>query len=270
MAVEFINADPAIKALMERIASGLEPDVRLWNAAGRAVARNAAGSAEFIKYMTKRQLTMAAIKQPPGSVPPASSGRQAAPGAPAARQPPPVPGLLLSAHRHIEMKRLSHALRRYVEAFERRPHEPLVPLCLATAMLRLVGLRRAVDQHGLVLRAAACLQNYAEARLAGAAAAGVPAAALEQEALYNTGRAYHHVGLAHLAIEFYGRALRIADDRRGDLAAASGSGGGGGSGGAGADANMTMDAAYNLMVLYRNAGSLDMARAVMVRYLVVG
>jgi len=66
------------------------------------------------------------------------------------------------------------------------------------------------------------------------------------EAEYNVGRAYHLLGLTHLAIEFYERVLGKPGQER-----------------------LERDAAYNLANLYFTAGNVDEARRVTEEWLVI-
>ncbi|KAL7270567.1 transcription factor TFIIIC subunit tfc4 [Rhizina undulata] len=73
-----------------------------------------------------------------------------------------------------------------------------------------------------------------------------------QEAEYNIGRAYHHLGLTHLAIPFYERVLQISDANNGKL-----------------PGDLKWESAYNLQMIYVTSGNVAMAKRVTDQYLVL-
>ena len=85
--------------------------------------------------------------------------------------------------------------------------------------------------------ACAAAQEYAEQRSS------------EQEACYNLGRAAHQLGLLHVAVPFYERALAAKPP----LASSA--------------ANLRREAAHNLVLIYRSTGATSLARNVMQEHL---
>ena len=81
------------------------------------------------------------------------------------------------------------------------------------------------------------VQEYAEQRCS------------EQEACYNFGRAAHQLGLLHVALPFYERALAA------ELRPESSS------------ADLRREAAHNLVLIYRHTGATGLARQVMREHL---
>lgn len=71
----------------------------------------------------------------------------------------------------------------------------------------------------------------------------------EQEALYNTGRAAHQLGLLHVAVPLYERALAAP------APAAS------------STTDVRREAAHNLVLIYRSTGAIELARQIMHEYL---
>jgi general transcription factor 3C polypeptide 3 (transcription factor C subunit 4) len=71
----------------------------------------------------------------------------------------------------------------------------------------------------------------------------------EQEATYNTGRAYHHLGLGHLAVSAYERVIEITAHR-----AATGADS--------AASDLGREAVHNLARICSASGSRDLARQI--------
>ena len=81
------------------------------------------------------------------------------------------------------------------------------------------------------------VQEYAEQRCS------------EQEACYNFGRAAHQLGLLHVALPFYERALAAEPPSESSFA------------------DLRREAAHNLVLIYRSTGATGMARQVMREHL---
>lgn len=77
-----------------------------------------------------------------------------------------------------------------------------------------------------------------------------------QEALYNIARAYHHVGLVSLAVEYYEKVLAIHLDNYNipELVKETQSA---------RDYDLRREAAYNLHLIYQKSGAFDLARQVL-------
>ena len=71
----------------------------------------------------------------------------------------------------------------------------------------------------------------------------------EQEATYNLGRAAHQLGLLHVAVPLYERALAAKAPHDSSIA------------------NLQREAAHNLVLIYRSTGAVIMARHVMQEHL---
>ena len=81
------------------------------------------------------------------------------------------------------------------------------------------------------------MQEYAEQR------------GSEQEACYNLGRAAHQLGLLHVAVPFYERALAAQPPPKSS------------------SADVRREAAHNLVLIYRSTGATSIARQVMREHL---
>jgi general transcription factor 3C polypeptide 3 (transcription factor C subunit 4) len=66
------------------------------------------------------------------------------------------------------------------------------------------------------------------------------------ESYYNLGRAFHHIGLYHLAIDYYEKGLEIGSTNE--------------------KTNLTHEIAYNLSLIYCQSGSYLLARELLRKY----
>ena len=88
------------------------------------------------------------------------------------------------------------ALVEFTRLHEHYPSEPLLLLCVALSQMQLVMSRANHDRGHSVLLAFGWLDAYA--RLAN-----------KQDAAFNEARAYHHLGLAHIAVHAYASVLAL-------------------------------------------------------------
>lgn len=70
-----------------------------------------------------------------------------------------------------------------------------------------------------------------------------------QEFLYNMGRATHQLGLVHLAVNYYEQALATSPPMN--------------------EANWRMEAAHNLVLIFKESGAEGLARDVTMKHLVI-
>jgi hypothetical protein len=150
----------------------------------------------------------------------------------------------------------SAALAKYHEAYKLAPREPLVLLCAGVSSLHLVctdidGTRQAGRAKiDAVVQAFAFLQRYARALHDFHCATPLGAWLARQEALFNVGRACHHLGLLHLAEGYYEVVASEAFEGEADAASAAG---------AGSAVGLRREAAYNLSLIYRASNSPALA-----------
>eukprot|EP00850_Spirogloea_muscicola_P009520 SM000053S17477 [mRNA] locus=s53:596285:603110:+ [translate_table: standard] len=111
------------------------------------------------------------------------------------RVPDCIPALVLLAHHYAALGHFQTALRYYLKAYRLQPSQPLLSLCIGVALVNLVGTVRLLNRNQAVLQAFAFLYKYEQLT------------AKSQESQYNLGRAYHQLGLVHLAVPYYERAL---------------------------------------------------------------
>lgn len=71
-----------------------------------------------------------------------------------------------------------------------------------------------------------------------------------EEANYNIARAFHQIGILDLAIPFYQKVLSTPEKSSGEE-------------------SLKREAAYNLSLIYRECGSIELANSVLCEYLVI-
>jgi len=121
-----------------------------------------------------------------------------------------------------------------------------------------------VDRHGCLVKCLGFLERYARLRREqgveeevgreGGRKEGAKKA-MEQEVVFNMGRAFHQAGLLHMAVPFYQDALSLFDRYEEELKAV------------GEKGHVTREAAWNLVVIYKGANSRELARGVVENYL---
>uniref|UniRef100_A0A674D5B4 General transcription factor IIIC, polypeptide 3 n=1 Tax=Salmo trutta TaxID=8032 RepID=A0A674D5B4_SALTR len=102
---------------------------------------------------------------------------------------------VLSGHNALVSGSFKHALGQYVQAFRSKPDEPLYSLCVGLTFFHMASQKFVVKRHPLILQGFSFLWRYVELR------------GHCQESMYNLGRALQQMGLAHLAIHYYHKAL---------------------------------------------------------------
>lgn len=160
-----------------------------------------------------------------------------------------LPLMMASGHCSMLQGRYSEALSEYLHAYKSAPHEPVISLCIAAAMLNKACVKKMVGRHQLVIQAFAFLQEYGSKR---------PGKLGEMESCYNIGRGAQALGLDHLAVQFYERVIPpVAVDE------------GGGDEVAFIEPNTSVEreAAYNLALIYQSSGSIQLAKQLTRRYL---
>ncbi|KAJ3251814.1 transcription factor TFIIIC subunit tfc4 [Chytriomyces hyalinus] len=138
---------------------------------------------------------------------------------------------------HILMCARSYwgAIRLYLDAYKMAPKDPLINLSLGLAYLHAGMQRRVDDRHKRILQAFTFLYQYEELRNH------------SPEALYNVGRAFHQIGLNHIAVEYYEKVL-AADDGNESLWP-------------------IREAAYNMSMILVASGSNAYAQAILQKHL---
>uniref|UniRef100_A0A8B9JKB1 General transcription factor IIIC, polypeptide 3 n=1 Tax=Astyanax mexicanus TaxID=7994 RepID=A0A8B9JKB1_ASTMX len=150
---------------------------------------------------------------------------------------------LLNGHTSLVSGTFKHALGQYMQAFKNQPCNPLHSLCVGLTFFHMASQKFVVKRHPLVLQGFSFLWRYVDLR------------GHCQESLYNVGRALHQLGLTHLAIHYYQKALSFpplklegTDEDQVDL---------------------RREIAYNLSLICHASGNKEMARYYIYTYCTV-
>ncbi|XP_061336470.1 uncharacterized protein LOC133283605 [Gastrolobium bilobum] len=161
-----------------------------------------------------------------------------------------VPPILISAHQFTLFSHHQDAARKYLEAYKLLPENPLVNLCVGTALINLALGFRLQNKHQCVVQGLAFLYN------------NLRICENSQESLYNIARACHHVGLVTLAALYYEKVIAIRErdypipklpNENPDIMENHKPG----------YCDLRREAAYNLHLIYKRSGALDLARQVL-------
>ncbi|CAN6571216.1 unnamed protein product [Malus baccata var. baccata] len=161
-----------------------------------------------------------------------------------------VPPSLISGHHFTKKSRHQDSAREYLEAYKLLPENPLINLCVGTALINLSLGHRLQNRHHCVAQGLAFLQNNFQL------------CEFSQEAFYNVARAYHQVGLVTLAAWHYDKVLAIqvkdypmpklphekpesAENRKSGYC------------------DLRRESAYNLHLIYKKSGAVDLARTIL-------
>ena len=173
------------------------------------------------------------------------------------------------------------------------PDHPLVNFSLAVSYLHYALKRQSLNRHAHVMQGLSFLFRYRELRMASGNLAE------RQEVEFNTGRAFHMLGLEHLALPYYRNVLEIGEEIRkgweedevaeqqrqqpgGEVDMADGADTAGTEPRSERDLgtkasrqkdqsreDFTLDAAYALQDLYAMAGNTRAAQAIVEKYMVL-
>lgn len=161
-----------------------------------------------------------------------------------------VPPILISGHQFTMISQHQAAAREYLEAYKLMPDSPLINVCAATALINLALGFRLQNKHQCLMQGLAFLYN------------NLRLCTNNQEALYNIARAYHHVGLVSLAAANYEKvlAMHVKDcaipklpNENPDPMEGRNPG----------YCDLRREAAFNLHLIYKKSGALDLARQVL-------
>ncbi len=144
--------------------------------------------------------------------------------------------VLYALHGHISTCSRSYldALYYYMRAYKLAPKDPLINLCMGIAHLHRAMQRKASDRHEHITCAFMFFLQYQEL------------CESNLESYYNLGRAFHHIGLYHLAIDYYEKGLAISSTKEKN--------------------NLCHEIAYNLSLIYCQSGSYLLAREILRKY----
>ncbi|KAJ4964536.1 hypothetical protein NE237_016385 [Protea cynaroides] len=161
-----------------------------------------------------------------------------------------VPPMLISGHQFTMISQHQAAAREYLQAYKLQPDNPLINLCVGSALINLALGFRLLNKHQCLAQGFAFLFN------------NLQLCENSQEALYNIARACHHVGLVTLATSYYEKVLAIREkdypipklpNEDSSLPEIEKPG----------YCDLRREAAYNLHLIYKQSGALDLARQVL-------
>ncbi|KAI0480602.1 hypothetical protein GGR56DRAFT_626811 [Xylariaceae sp. FL0804] len=165
--------------------------------------------------------------------------------------------LMLYGHILFVSNSFTNALNYFFRAYSADPANQMILLSIGQCYIHYALKRQSENRQYHLVQGFSYLHEYYALRTAS------PRAAARQEAHYNMGRSYHAVGLVHLAIEFYQKALQ---DRPTDDEGDGGDGRGTGGGVMGRD-DLAQEAAFNLQQICWAGGDLESVRALAEEYL---
>uniref|UniRef100_UPI00358EFD87 general transcription factor 3C polypeptide 3 isoform X2 n=1 Tax=Myxine glutinosa TaxID=7769 RepID=UPI00358EFD87 len=148
--------------------------------------------------------------------------------------------IVLNGHNAFVAGSFKHALAQYMQALRMRPEDPLFCLSIGITFVHMASQKFADKRHSLLVQGFSFLIRYLEIRGSG------------QETYYNVGRALHQMGLAHLAIHYYQKALSCPPLKL-----------------PGVDTDqldLRREIAYNLALIYQSSGNHEMARLLIITH----
>ncbi|XP_027722000.1 general transcription factor 3C polypeptide 3 [Vombatus ursinus] len=147
---------------------------------------------------------------------------------------------VLNGHNAFVSGSFKHALGQYVQAFRTHPDEPLYSLCIGLTFIHMASQKYVLRRHALIVQGFSFLNRYLSLR--------GPC----QESFYNLGRGLHQLGLMHIAIHYYQKALElpplVLEGIESD------------------QLDLRRDIAYNLSLIYQSSGNMGMARKLLYTY----
>ncbi|KAI3928584.1 hypothetical protein MKW98_024185 [Papaver atlanticum] len=161
-----------------------------------------------------------------------------------------IPPMIIFGHQLTNISQHQAAAREYLEAYKLMPDSSLINLCVGTALIHLALGFRLQNKHQCLAQGFAFL--FSNLRLCESS----------QEALYNVGRACQHVGLVTLAVSYYENVLEMRQkdypipklpNEESSIQETKKLG----------YCDLRREAAYNLHLIYKKSGCLDLARQVL-------
>uniref|UniRef100_A0A4W6ESG6 General transcription factor IIIC, polypeptide 3 n=1 Tax=Lates calcarifer TaxID=8187 RepID=A0A4W6ESG6_LATCA len=141
---------------------------------------------------------------------------------------------VLCGHNAMVSGSFKHALGQYVQAFQTHPNNPLHSLCVGLTFFHMASQKYVAKRHTLVLQGFSFLWRYVELR------------GECQESMYNLGRALHQMGLTHLAIHYYQKALTLPAQKLEGISDDQ--------------VDLRREIAFNLSLIYQASGNIEIAR----------
>ena len=142
------------------------------------------------------------------------------------------------------------ALQQLARAAHMLPNEPVLLLCLSVSQLQRATQRRTTNRNKDIITALGFMDEYSRLKQS-LNSIQEDSAWIKQECAYNLGRFFHHLGVTHLAIQQYEKAIKLGEDIPEDKK----------------QFNLTKEAAHNLIAIYRTNGSFQLARYLTIQHL---
>ncbi|KAF1371901.1 hypothetical protein PFLUV_G00274250 [Perca fluviatilis] len=150
---------------------------------------------------------------------------------------------VLCGHNAMVSGSFKHALGQYVQAFQTHPNNPLHSLCVGLTFFHMASQKYVAKRHTLVLQGFSFLWRYVELR------------GECQESMYNLGRALHQMGLTHLAIHYYQKALTLPAQKLEGIPDDQ--------------VDLRREIAFNISLIYQASGNMEMARQLISSHCIV-
>ncbi|XP_032362386.1 general transcription factor 3C polypeptide 3 [Etheostoma spectabile] len=150
---------------------------------------------------------------------------------------------VLCGHNAMVSGSFKHALGQYVQAFQTHPNAPLHSLCVGLTFFHMASQKYVAKRHTLVLQGFSFLWRYVELR------------GECQESMYNLGRALHQMGLTHLAIHYYQKALTLPAQKLEGIPDDQ--------------VDLRREIAFNISLIYQASGNTEMARQIINSHCIV-
>ena len=170
-----------------------------------------------------------------------------------------LPFTLMSAHVQNIDRRHAEACQIYFESFCIDSSQPLNSLCLAKQLIFLSKHWLVLNRHETFVKAMACAMRYQRDRLTkfktelleavDVEMIDINEASIKQEILYNLARLFDESNLPHLSIGLYYKVLDLHDQIPKNKF------------------NLTSEAAYNLMIIFKRSGAKELALEIMKKHL---
>nr|XP_057908168.1 general transcription factor 3C polypeptide 3 [Doryrhamphus excisus] len=149
----------------------------------------------------------------------------------------------LCGHNAMVSGSFKHALGQYVQAFQSQPDKPLSNLMVGLTFFHMASQKFVAKRHTLMVQGFAFLWRYVELR------------GECQESMYNLGRALHQLGLTHLAIHYYQKALALPAQKLEGIADDQ--------------VDLRREVAFNLSLIYQASGNIEMAHQLISKHCIV-
>ncbi|XP_030010616.1 general transcription factor 3C polypeptide 3 [Sphaeramia orbicularis] len=150
---------------------------------------------------------------------------------------------VLCGHNAMVSGSFKLALGQYVQAFQSHACTPMYSLCVGLTYFHMASQKYVAKRHALVLQGFSFLWRYVELR------------GECQESMYNLGRALHQMGLVHLAIHYYQKALTLPAQKLEGISDDQ--------------VDLRREIAFNLSLIYQDSGNMEMARQLIVTHCIV-